>query len=197
MKALQKSYSLKSYDVRGKTLAEIHIAIMKKGPVDSGVNKRCAGGCEPDINISPGKLDFKTTPGNPVKVTASFKDGTVTSHSTITIPKLASERELSPKAQQEWKRFLAKVLLHERGHDAANFLLAKTICDELNDSSAEGIGTTEQQATDDAIDRLDADFKANYSADKLRARIDTNTTEYDNQTRHGVSQGALLNTDIQ
>ena len=41
--------------------------------------------------------------------------------SIITMPKLATEKALSPEAPKEWKRFLVKVLVHENGNVIDDF----------------------------------------------------------------------------
>src|SRR6516164_9448624 len=98
MTAKQGTATAKYYPVAGKTLEDINADMMKKGPPDPNDKKRYSGSClgELELKVGSGDLDFKTTDGSsPIEVTATLKGGTITCNTTTTMPKLASDKDLS------------------------------------------------------------------------------------------------------
>jgi predicted secreted Zn-dependent protease len=200
MTSKQGSAGTRTYTVAGKTLDDINKDMMKKGPQDPNESKRYSGSClgELVLDIKGTDFDFVTTPGSsPIEVTATLKGGTLTCNTTTTIPKLASDKDLSDDAKKEWKRFLSKVQVHEDGHADSYLKLAKTISNDLNAMSGTGNGKDERSAQAAAVKDLTDQIKKTYSgSDSLGGRVKDDAKAYDTKTKHGATQGAVLDTSI-
>lgn len=200
MTAKQGSAGTKTYTVSGKTLDDINKDMMKKGPPDPNESKRYSGSClgELVLDIKGSDFNFATTDGSsPIEITATLKGGTLTCNTTTTIPKLASDKDLSDDAKKEWKRFLSKVQVHEDGHADSYLKLAKAISDDLNGMSGKGTGPDQRSAQAAAVKDLTDQIKKTYSgSDSLSERIKDDAKAYDAKTKHGASQGAVLDTSI-
>jgi len=200
MTSKQGSASTRTYAVAGKTLDDINKDMMKKGPPDPNDGKRFSGSCRGELvlDIKGGDFDLVTTAGSsPIEVTATLKGGTLTCNTTTTIPKLASDKDLSDAAKKEWKRFLSKVQVHEDGHADSYLKLAKTISDELNAMSGTGNGKDERSAQAAAVKDLTDQIKKTYSGSgSLGERVKDDAKAYDTKTKHGATQGAVLDTSI-
>ncbi len=196
----QGSAGTKTYTVSGKTLDDINKDMMKKGPPDPNESKKYSGSClgELVLDIKGSDFDFATTDGSsPIEITATLKGGTLACNTTTTIPKLASDKDLSDDAKKEWKRFLSKVQVHEDGHADSYLKLAKTISDDLNGLSGKGTGPNERAAQAAAVKDLTDQIKKNYSGSgSLSERIKDDAKAYDAKTKHGATQGAVLDTSI-
>jgi predicted secreted Zn-dependent protease len=191
--------STTTYAVTGKTLAEINKDILKKGPVDPNEGKRYAGSCKGTLSLSllPKELTYETTAGSsPVEVTATPTGGTLTLSSVITIPKLASDKGLSDAAKKEWKRFIEKTQVHEDGHADSFATVAATVAHEINHMSATGTGADEKAAQTAAAKALFAKISDAYGGSKLSDLITDDIKAYDAKTKHGATQGAVLDTSI-
>lgn len=200
MTAKQGSAGTKNYTVSGKTLDDINKDILKKGPPDPNDNKKYSGSClgELVLDIKGSDFNFATTAGSsPLEVTATLKGGTLTCNTTTTMPKLASDKDLSDDAKKEWKRFVSKVQVHEDGHADSYFKLAKTISDDLNAMSGKGTGKDERTAQAAAAKDLTDQIKKTYSGSgSLSQQIKDDAKAYDAKTKHGATQGAVLDTSI-
>jgi len=200
MTSKQGSASTKTYTVSGKTLDDINKDMKKKGPPDPNESKRYSGSClgELVLDIKGSDFDFATTDGSsPVEVTATLKGGTLTCNTTTTMPKLGSDKDLSDDAKKEWKRFVAKVQVHEDGHADSYLKLAKVISDEMNAMSGKGTGKDERSAQAAAAKDLTDQIKKTYSGSgSLSERIKDDVKAYDAKTKHGATQGAVLDASI-
>ena len=200
MTGKQGTASTKNYAVVGKTLEDINADMMKKGPPDPNDKKRYSGSClgELDLKITSGDFDFKTTDGSsPIEVTATLKGGTITCNTTTTMPKLASDKDLSVDAKKEWKRFLSKVQLHEDGHADSYLKLATSIANDLNSMSGKGTGKDEKTAQVLAAKDLTTQIATKLSGtNSLSQQIKDDAKAYDAKTKHGQTQGAVLDTSI-
>lgn len=200
MTAKQGTASTKNYTVVGKTLEDINTDMTKKGPVDPNDKKRQPGSClgELVLDIKSSDFDFKTTDGSsPIEVTATLKGGTITCNTTTTLPKLASDKDLSADAKKEWKRFLSKLQVHEDGHADSYLKLAKTISDDLNNMSGKGTGKDEKTAQVLAAKDLTAQIAKNLSGtNSLDQQIKKDAKAYDAKTKDGQTQGAVLDASI-
>jgi predicted secreted Zn-dependent protease len=188
-----------TYNVSGSTLDEINRDIQRRGPVDPNDGRRYSGVCRCTIDIQLGRRDvqFATTPGSsPLEVTATVTGGTVTNTCAITMPNLRSASALSSAAQREWRRFLAAVETHENGHVDSYFPEAETIARALNGMSATGTGRNEAAAQRAAAAALNAQISRQYGSSQLVAIANANAATYDGRTRHGVTQGAVLDVTI-
>ena len=200
MTSKQGTASTKNYTVVGKTLEEINKDIQKKGPPDPNDSKKYSGSCRGDLNLQIGSsdFDFKTTDGSsPIEVTVTLKGGTITLSTTTTMPKLASDKDLSDDAKKEWKRFISKVQVHEDGHADSYLELAKAISDDLNTMSGKGTGKDEKTAQVAAAKDLTTQIGTKLSgSNTLSQQIKDDAKAYDAKTKHGQTQGAVLDTSI-
>ena len=199
MMAKRGSASTSTYTVQGQSLAELMKEIEKKGPKDPNDGKRYAGLCTGKMTLQIGKDDFAfvTTPNKtPVEVKATIDGGAFISSSTTMLPKLSSEKGLSPAALKEWNRFLAATEKHEDGHADSYYELAKTLCGEASALSAIGTGKDEKHAQVNAQNALVAILAKTFGGTTLPDRIKAETKDYDKKTKHGESQGAVLKTSI-
>lgn len=201
MTSKQGTSSTKTYAVVGKKLEDINKDMMKKGPQSPYDSKRYSGSCvgELVVDVKGSDFDFATTAGSsPIEVTATLKGGTLACNTVITLPKLASDKDLSDDAKKEWKRFLSKVQLHEDGHADSYLKLAKTVSDEMNALSGKGTGKDERSAQAAAVKDLSEQIKKNYAgAGGLGDRIKNDAKAYDVKTKHGETQGAVLDASIE
>jgi predicted secreted Zn-dependent protease len=200
MTAKQGTAGSKTYTVVGKTLEDINADMMKKGPPDPNSKQRYSGSClgELVLDIKSSDFDFKTTDGSsPTEVTVTLKGGTLTCNTTTTMPKLASDKDLSVDAKKEWKRFLSKVQLHEDGHADSYLKLAKTISDDLNTLSGKATGKDEKTAQALAVKDLTTQISTKLSGtNSLSQQIKDDAKAYDAKTKHGQTQGAVLDASI-
>lgn len=199
MDAKRGSTSTTTYTVSGKTLDDLDKEIAKKGPKDPNESKRYAGSCLGKITLAIGGGDFRfeTKAGSsPVEVTATLKGGSVTSSCVVTMPKLATEKALTPTALKEWKRFVIATGVHEDGHADSCYALAVTIAKELAAMSAAGKAADEKAAKAAAQRALVAAMSSAYGGSVLSDRVNGDIKAYDGKTKHGGSQGAVLKTSI-
>jgi predicted secreted Zn-dependent protease len=200
MTAKQGTAGTKNYTVVGKTLEDINADMMKKGPPDPNDKKRYSGSClgELDLKIASSDFDFKTTDGSsPIEVTATLKGGTIACNTTTTMPKLASDKDLSIDAKKEWKRFLSKVQVHEDGHADSYLKLATSIANDLNTMSGKATGKDEKTAQILAAKDLTTQIATKLSGtNSLSQQIKDDAKAYDAKTKHGQTQGAVLDTSI-
>jgi predicted secreted Zn-dependent protease len=199
MNAKKNAPTTKTYAVSGKTLDEINKDMLKKGPADPNESRRYSGSCLGKfvLGITDKDWDFVTTPdSSPVEVTVTVKGGTITSSPAITMPKLASEKDLSPNALKEWKRFVGAVDTHENGHATSLYNQAVKISDEFNKLSGTGTGKDEKTAKAAAHKDLVSQIQKEYGGTGLDDRVKDDIKAYDAKTQHGASQGAVLDTSI-
>ena len=199
MMAKRGSDSTSTYALQGKSLADLLKEIEKKGPKDPSDGKRYAGLCTGKLTLLIGKGDFKfvTTPNKtPIEITASLEGGSFTSSTTTVLPKLVADKNLSPTALKEWNRFRIATVKHEDGHADSYFDLAKTLCSEAIALSAIGAGKDEKTAQTNAQNALLKVLGTTFGGSTLPDRIKADAKAYDNRTKHGESQGALLKTSI-
>lgn len=191
--------SVTTYTVSGATLADIVKDMDKKGPTDPNESKRYSGRCTGriDLKLTDKDLDLQVTPGKtPVTVVASLKSGSVSSSCQVVMPRLASDKDLSDAAKKEWKRFVAAVQTHEDGHADSYFDEAKKLAAELDKVSVSATGKDEKAARAAAIKALYAQLQKSYGGSALDDRMKANAKAYDAKTKHGESQGAVLDGKI-
>ena len=199
MNAKKNAPTTSSYTVSGKTLMDINDDIKKKGPLDPNEGRRYSGSCLGKLNLSitDKDWDFQTTPDStPVEVTVTVKGGTLASSPAITMPKLASDKDLSSAAKQEWKRFVGAVATHENGHADSLYNLAVKISGDINKLSGTGSGKDEKTAKVAAHKDIVSQIQKEYGGTGMDDRVKDDIKAYDAKTKHGASQGAVLDTSI-
>jgi len=197
--AKRGAVSDKTYTVSGKTLDEINKDMAKKGPPDPNDGKRFSGSClgKLEIDIKPKDIDYEVkSSGGKFAAIARLKSGYVTSTSVITTPKLASDKDLSDKARKEWQRFLVFVGVHERGHADSYYALAVKVMEDMSGMTGGGAGSSENEAKAAATKALYEQITKKYGGSGLGDLVKADAKAYDSKTKHGESQGALLDASI-
>lgn len=197
--AKRGAVSEKTYTVNGKTLEEVNKDIEKKGPTDPNESKKYAGSCLGQIAIKlEGKdVEFETRKeGSNVSAVAKLKSGLVTSTSVITVPKLGSDKGLSDPAKKEWKRFLAMLGVHERGHADSYYALAVSVAQDLANMNGSATGASEKEAKGAALKQLYERISKKYTKTAIENLVKADAKAYDAKNKHGESQGAKLDASI-
>ena len=197
--ARRGAVSDKSYTVSGKTLDEINKDMAKKGPPDPNESKKYSGSCQGklEIDIKPKDIEHEVkSNGGKFAAIARLKSGYITSTAVITAPKLASDKGLSDAARKEWNRFIVFVGVHERGHADSYYGLAVKVMEDMSGMSGTGTGKSEDEAKTAATKALFATITAKYGGSALADLIKADAKAYDSKTKHGESQGALLDASI-
>ena len=197
--ARRGAVSDKTYTVSGKTLDEINKDMAKKGPPDPNESKKYSGSCQGklDIDIKPKDIEHEVkSSGGKFAAIARLKSGYITSTAVITTPKLASDKGLSDAARKEWNRFLVFVGVHERGHADSYYGLAVKVMEDMSGMSGTGTGKSEDEAKTAATKALFATITAKYGGSALADLIKADAKAYDSKTKHGESQGAVLDASI-
>lgn len=183
-----------TYTVKGDTLAEIWKDIEKKGPKDGGKNR--AGFTKAPVT-TPNNLKFdKDVKPNPKKAgefeaKVWIKSEKITMKPEIKMPKLASDKKLSPAAKKEWQRFMKELASHEEEHVTATEDEAKAVAQEMQDLEGVGTGKDEKSALKAAQKDFVSKFKAALGGSKLDDRL-----KKVNKALDGSGHGPVLNTSI-
>ena len=162
----------KSYTVAGDTVEAILTDLEKKqiGGTDA-VGDCTTGVSVPAISKFEEEENKKFKGKDKVEWFVTPKSGEVEMTGTITLPVLASDRNLSDKGKKEWGRFLKDLTAHEDLHVAAALSVAEEIAKELSEMK----GTGQGKDKDAALKAAEADFvkqyKAAYGGDKVAKRV--------------------------
>ncbi len=191
----------KTYKVEGETLADIWNDILKKGPVVNGKHVAAKTVCPVEMKASSVKMDHKIVASKKTKghfdAELWHKKGAMTFKCTVLMPKLASDKALSPKAKKEWRRFLGKLAGHEKEHETLTGHEASHLAAEMDGLKFKGTGASEKKAFDAAVKTFRKEFTKNYGGTKIDDRLKEAHKSFDAKTGHGASQGAKLNTTIE
>lgn len=186
-----------TYDVTGNTLEEVWDSIEANSPNPEHAPgyAKCELGAfrtdaDPVVEITE---DSDCPDGH--RYTASITR-TITSWSiktTITLPKWTGYDSACDAEKAEWDRFLAALTAHEEGHDKASEDALKN-ANPL--TTITGVGSACDEAT--AVANAQADLAAKYAAEgqRVQAAIDAANTQYDTDTDHGATQGAVLDMSV-
>jgi predicted secreted Zn-dependent protease len=197
--ARRGAVSEKTYAVSGKTLDEIIKDMAKKGPNDPNESKKYSGSClgKLEIDIKPKDIEYEVkSNGGKFAAIARLKSGYVTSTAAITTPKLASDKGLSDAARKEWQRFMVFVGVHERGHADSYYVLAVKVMQDMSAMSGAGTGNSENGAKTAATKALYEQITKKYGGSALSDLVKADAKAYDSKTKHGESQGAVLDASI-
>lgn len=193
-----KKTSTKPYTVKGATLADIQKEIDKKGPKDGSKNVAGLCTCSLEMDAKSTAIDFNVTQNNKgeYEAEAYFTKGTLNWPCTITMPKCSSVSKLSKPAQKEWKRYMGCLETHETAHVPEYEKEIKAIAAEIEALRGNATNADENKAKKAAFDALAKTFTTDYSQAKNDARLEANAEAYDKKTKHGKTQGAVLDTSI-
>lgn len=194
--------STTTYDVAGCQLSEVWADIEDKGPRDSdGVH---AGEAETKLSIST-MPDIKCQevemrgcePDNVGYECRAVLDVTYALKTTITLPNWTGADDACAEAKAEWDRFLEKLTEHEKGHDtrvqkALDDAKPKTHFESDAFRDCDQAKAREQAAAAQAA--LDKELETELK--RLADVMEKANKDYDDETNHGATQGATLDTSI-
>ena len=156
------------YDVRGRTLNELHADMRKKGP-------KIDGNSFVGETRSPMRWRWRTESSGAGSCT--IRDVTVYLNAQITLPRWTPPADAEPGLSAEWNRFLSALEAHEAGHKDISAKAGKAIIDRLRGLSA----PCTMLAT-----------RANDLARDIFTRAHEEQRTYDATTRHGLTQGTAF-----
>lgn len=198
--AVASTNYLPPYHVSGNTLAEAKAYMDQHGPQDN------TGTHYPGITYID-VVPTKQPPGLPKvePIQEPYFKATITVSVTweikadILLPTWDGYSQASAAAQAEWDRYVNCLKDHEDGH-------VQTAVDALNNMnppaqtsfSVSGTGLTPAEAIANATAALaNIDQQIEQERQRILGAIDTASKKYDNDTAHGATQGATLNTNIE
>ena len=181
------------YVVQGSTLQEIWTDIQAKGPTDDGKSR--AGYTKADVT-TPASYDFdgkvKPNKGKGVMdVEVWIKTGTFDLTADIKIPKLKSDKDLSPAARKEWARFMKELLSHEMEHVAATEKEARKFADEMLKLKGKGSDADKEKAKQLAAENFSAEQAKKHSNAEFKKRL-----KAANKALDSSGHGPVLKTSI-
>jgi predicted secreted Zn-dependent protease len=181
-----------TYKVSGKTLAEIWDDIKAKGPKDDG--KHRAGFTKAPV-VTPDRLNFDsettTNKAGETEMTVWIKSAEIKMKAEIKLPKLASDKDLSPKAKAEWKRFMKELREHEDEHVETTEKEAKAIAKEFSELTGTGAGKDKKVAAKEAQADFVKNFKASFGGNEVDQRL-----KKVNKALDSGGHGPVLDTSI-
>lgn len=191
-----------TYDVEGEQLSDVWDDIEEKGPSDAdgvhaGLAESTVGASfQPDVSCK----EVPLTGCEPDDVGTECRATLTASYSLSTeilLPSWTGFDEACEEAQQEWTRFLEKLTEHEEGHDTV-------VQEALDDAEPKTEFTSAPfQDCDEAVARQQAEEalaalqkELDAELDRLQTKINEANAAYDAETKHGATQGAVLDTSI-
>lgn len=189
----QNATKMDPYDVKGSTLAEIWDDIKAKGPSDGG--KPRAGYTKAPVD-SPKKVDYDGKVKQDKKkgefsVEVWIKSAVFTCSPEIRHPKLTSDKDLSPKAKKEWKRFYAALMSHENEHVTATVSTAQKFADELGAIKGKATDSDKDKAKELATKDLESQKDKTFTDAELQKRLKKANKDLDSG-----GHGPVLDTSI-
>ncbi|MFH1785396.1 MAG: DUF922 domain-containing protein [Candidatus Micrarchaeota archaeon] len=94
----------------------------------------------------------------------------------------------------EWDRFMEKLRLHEDGHSSLYTAGKSKIENSIDSPSKTATAATCQKACEDAVGELDQAIYEGFEAGITE--VDNDNKEYDDNTTHGATQGAVLDYGV-
>ena len=193
---------LSSYSAGGATLKDIWKKILKSGPIDPNDKKHVAFLTTTELSFDPDKGRYEGDGRITVhratgwfEATAKVKDLELNLLTYIDCPK-AQMSKLSKPAQKEWKRFFDRALRHEGEHHVKAKDESSNILKEINALRGSGLGETQEEAANAAIDDLKTIMFDTYIGGAMDDRLNRIHKDFDKSTKHGEKTGAKLDTTI-
>ncbi|WP_109467655.1 DUF922 domain-containing protein [Albibacillus kandeliae] len=192
-----------TYKTKGKTLKEVWDSIVKTGPVDPNDNKHVAFLTTTEVTFDPDRASF--TGDGKIKVEkrtgwfeakCKIKSMNVILMSYVDCPNM-SVSGLSKTATKEWRRFYEKARSHEMEHVKKAVAECEKMVKELNAMRGTGLGETETDARNFAIDDLKTKMFEKFGGSAMDDRLNKIHGAFDKSTKHGEKAGAKLNTSIE
>ena len=181
VKAVKGSVRKKGFSVSGKNLKEIWDDL-KRNPLKSSDAVGAADtlidvGAIKDFDVEDD--EYAVEKDGHVGVAITPKKGEVTMTTTITLPELKSDKDLSDKAKKEWARFLKELSRHEDEHVAKAFEVAEEIADELSNLRTQGSGKDKKAAQLAAEKAFAEQYKKWYGGSEVQKRVKKAHDDFD------------------
>ena len=158
------------YDIEGDTEAELRASLDVTGPEDTGGQRHDAyTAWHVTWRFPFSRSDEGCTTG-PV---------TTDVHITVTLPRWKGPADETDPVVRHWRLYLDALKVHESGHRETGFSAATDI--------AEALPVLPPKPTCE-----EAEEAANGAAREVLERYRKLDTDYDSQTRHGATQGAVF-----
>ena len=193
---------LSFYSVGGATLKDIWKKILKVGPVDPNDRKHVAFLTTTELSFDPDKGRYEGDGRITVhratgwfEATAKVKALELSLLTYIDGPK-AQLNKLSKPAQKEWKRFYDRAIKHEGEHYTKAKAEAEKFLKEINALRGSGLGETQEDAANAAIDDLKTIMYDTYIGGAMDDRLNRIHKDFDKSSKHGEKTGAKLDTAI-
>ena len=165
-----------TYDVAGTTTTELWQDIARHGPTDPASGDHYAGDLRWDLHWDLHWNDKVSVSPNECHLTSID----VTIETTMTIPRWTNPVKASDALQVAWDVFLSRLKLHESGHRANAVKAAQAVREAIAGAAGQDANCSTLEARTNAA--------ANQAVDHWR-KVDQ---DYDASTRHGITQGAVL-----
>ena len=190
-----------TYKAKGTNLKEVWDSIVRNGPVDPNDNKKVAFLTTTELSFDPDKATF-TGDGKMKKdkrtdwfeAKCKIKNLNLVLMSYVDVPPMGI-KGLSKAATKEWRRFYEKARVHEMEHIKKAIKESEKITSEINALRGSGLGETEEEAGNAAINDLKTKLFDNYIRE-MDARLNKIHAKFDKATKHGEKKGAKLNTKV-
>jgi len=155
------------YDIRGSTAEELHREMQRLGPpAEDG--RRFYGHTAWNI-----RWRFLVEPsGNSCRATRVE----VTAYIVLTLPRWTPPQEAPEELRHRWDAFMAALRAHEEGHRDLAVAAARRVHSRIS-----GFRTASCR---------DFNREVNREGERILDRLRTDNLRYDEETRHGMAQGA-------
>jgi predicted secreted Zn-dependent protease len=163
------SWTTNYYSVAGATLREIHASLRSNRPWKSNAQHDGYTRWQVDWNFAV------RTIGNKCRLT-SFNTRTTIA---ITLPRWAAPTNATEEVRQAWQRYITALGQHEAGHGQMALAAAAEMHKRAKESG--------EDANCDALRQ-----KINSLGQTILEQYQARDQQYDERTRHGVTQGAVL-----
>jgi len=184
----------KPYDVVGKTTQDVSKDIFnpKKGK-GFGKKKHAARLiCNVKYGISFHLSKHKTEGGCSCKAT-TISPIKIDMHPAVKFPKWKGYKSASHACQLKWDKFMKALKVHEQGHLKICRKESQRIFNKFKkwEKSSTKNGSDCKKACNTAMDAISMGFDNAFG--KEMAKSDKKHDDYDKRTKHGKTQGAVLN----
>lgn len=150
------------YDVSGSTVTGLRTSIDKGRPADPKNGDRFDA-------LSHWRVQWAWMSDG--KTRCDLSAATLSFSATVLMPRLAAPGTLSPELRARWDHYIAALETHEAGHVRHAYDHHGEVLTAIKGATCETVAKAAQAAID---------------------KIDQYNTEYDRQTRHGETQGAVF-----
>jgi predicted secreted Zn-dependent protease len=150
------------YDVSGSTVAELRRSINKGRPADPKNGDRFDA-------LSNWRVQWAWKSEG--KTRCELGSATLSFSATVLMPRLAAPDSLSPELRVRWDHYIAALETHEAGHVRHAYDHHGEVLTAIKGATCETVTKAAQAAI---------------------GKIDQYNIEYDRQTRHGETQGAVF-----